>query len=161
MVSVNLGPGPGSRIAARRRRPTRPRTVSLRSLQREEQAKRRHGLPILNDVDDGLDVALPASRAECRGGMRPCPFVSCRFHLYLDVTETGSIKINFPDQEPWELSCSCALDVAEAGGLTLESVGGLMNLTRERTRQVEARALTKIHDVLEPLAVDAVDTPDE
>jgi hypothetical protein len=149
MVSLNLGPEKGQRIGVRRRRPVRPKTVSLRSLTRE-----RRSLPILgaggaDGADDADEAALPLSRQECRGGIRPCPFVSCRFHLYLDVNEdTGSIKINFPDKEPWELTCSCALDVAEGGGLTLEDVGSLLNLTRERARQVESVALQKIHDVL-------------
>jgi hypothetical protein len=58
--------------------------------------------------------------------------------------ETGSIKINFPDLEPWELKHTCALDVAERGGITLEEVGEIMNLTRERIRQVEVRGLLKL-----------------
>lgn len=150
MVSLNLGPDVGPRKSARpaptpnarRRRPARSKTVSLRSLNRE-----RRGLVIV----DHAPSELPASRSECRGGMRPCPFVSCRFHLYLDVNEaTGSIKLNFPDKEPWELSCSCALDVAEQdGGLTLEDVGALLNLTRERARQLESSALQKIHDEID------------
>ena len=41
-------------------------------------------------------------------------FVSCKHHLYLDVNPaTGSIKLNFPDKEIWELEHTCALDVAE------------------------------------------------
>jgi len=36
---------------------------------------------------------------------------------------------------------SCALDVAGWGGITLEEVGRLMNITRERVRQVEVHAL--------------------
>lgn len=77
--------------------------------------------------------------------MRPCPWVSCKFHLYLDVNpETGSITINFPDLEPWELRDTCALDVAERGGTTLEEVGEIMNLTRERIRQLEVRGLIKL-----------------
>jgi hypothetical protein len=89
--------------------------------------------------------ALPATRAECENGPRPCPHVSCKFHLYLDVNpETGSIKLNFPHLEPWELTESCALDVAERGGITLEEVGTIVNLTRERVRQVEVRATAKL-----------------
>ena len=77
--------------------------------------------------------------------MRPCPWVACKHHLYLDINpETGSIKINFPDLEPWELKHTCALDVAERGGITLEEVGEIMNLTRERIRQVEVRGLLKL-----------------
>ena len=58
--------------------------------------------------------------------------------------ETKSIKFNFPGKEVWELRETCALDVADKGGVTLEEVGAIMNLTRERIRQVEMRALQKL-----------------
>lgn len=88
------------------------------------------------------DVVRPKTRGDCRDGMRPCPFVGCRFSLYLDVNpETGSIKFVFPTIEPWEMTESCALDVADRGGLTLEEIGLITNLTRERVRQVEATGL--------------------
>ena len=57
---------------------------------------------------------------------------------------TGSIKLNFPDKEIWEMEETCALDVADRGGITLEEVGAIMNLTRERIRQVETRGLLKL-----------------
>jgi hypothetical protein len=89
----------------------------------------------------------PTSRGECANVARPCPYVSCKYHLYIDVNpNTGSIKINFPDLEVWELEHSCALDVAEQGGITLEEVGEILNLTRERIRQVEVRGLMKLKD---------------
>ena len=56
----------------------------------------------------------------------------------------GSIKINFPDLEVWEMNETCALDVADRGGITLEEVGEIMNLTRERVRQVETAGLSKL-----------------
>ena len=78
---------------------------------------------------------------------RPCPYVSCKYHLYIDVNpSTGSIKVNFPDREVWELKESCALDVAQQGGITLEEVGEILNLTRERIRQVEVRGLMKLRE---------------
>ena len=78
---------------------------------------------------------------------RPCPFVSCAHHLYLDVNpETGAIKLNFPHLEVWEMAETCSLDVADRGGITLEEVGAMLNLTRERIRQVEVRGLYKIKD---------------
>ncbi len=87
----------------------------------------------------------PRTRGECAGGARPCPFVSCKQHLYLDInSETGSLKINFPDVEPDELIESCALDLADRGGLTLEDTGNLLNLTRERVRQIEVGGLLKL-----------------
>jgi hypothetical protein len=89
----------------------------------------------------------PASRHECMDMPRPCPFVSCSHHLYLDVNpETGSIKLNFPHLEVWEMAETCSLDVADRGGATLEEVGAILNLTRERIRQVEVRGLAKIKD---------------
>ena len=89
----------------------------------------------------------PKSRNECANVARPCPYVSCKYHLYIDVNPaTGSIKINFPDLEVWELQHSCALDVAQTGGITLEEVGEILNLTRERIRQVEVRGLLKLKE---------------
>src|SRR5260370_42535074 len=83
-------------------------------------------------------------------GPRPGLFVSCKHNLYLDVNpETGSIKLNFPDKEIWELQYTCALDVAEQGGITLEEGGEIMNLTRERIRQVETRRLLKLRGATE------------
>jgi len=129
-----------SRKVRRRRRRTRPRskTIAMKRLTREEL---RQGALMYPPVD----IPRPASRAECREELRPCPWVACKHHLYLDINpETGSIKINFPDLEPWELKHTCALDVAERGGITLEEVGEIMNLTRERIRQVEVRGLLKL-----------------
>lgn len=83
----------------------------------------------------------PRTRAECRDGARPCPYVGCRHHLYLDVNEeTGTIKLNFPHLEVWEMKESCSLDVAGRGGGTLDEVGVMLNLTRERVRQIELYA---------------------
>lgn len=100
---------------------------------------------------------LPATRAECVQGEhaeRPCPFVSCRWHLYLDVSDrTGSLKLNFPGLEPWELAETCALDVADRGGVTLEDVGQLMNLTRERIRQFEVRGVARLKALSEMAAL--------
>jgi len=74
----------------------------------------------------------------------------------LDVNpETGSVKLNFPDQEPWELENSCALDIAERGGVTLEEVGEILNLTRERVRQVEVTGLVKLREVSAKAELDA------
>lgn len=89
----------------------------------------------------------PKTRKDCANVARPCPYVSCKYHLYIDVNPaTGSIKVNFPDLEVWELGNSCALDVAQQGGITLEEVGEILNLTRERIRQVEVRGLMKLRD---------------
>ena len=122
----------------RRRSRPRSRTIALRRLTRAELA--------LGAVENPpTDDERPRTREDCRGQARPCPWVACKHHLYLDVNpETGSIKINFPELEPWELAHTCALDVAEAGALTLEEIGAITNLTRERVRQVEVAGLIRM-----------------
>ena len=58
------------------------------------------------------------------------------------------------------MSETCALDVADRGGITLEEVGELVNLTRERIRQVEVLGLDKLRMSYEtPPETD--DNPDE
>jgi hypothetical protein len=131
---------PKVRKIRRRARRTRPRskTIAMKRLTREE-------LRLGALLNPPVDIPRPQTRAECQGEARPCPWVACKHHLYLDVNpETGSIKINFPDLEPWELKHTCALDVADRNGITLEDVGEIMNLTRERIRQVEVRGLAKL-----------------
>ena len=87
----------------------------------------------------------PQTRKDCQDGHRPCIFVGCRFHLFLDLNQTtGSIKLNFPQSDLSEMPETCALDVADRGGITLEEVGKILNLTRERIRQVEAKGLEKL-----------------
>lgn len=86
----------------------------------------------------------PRTRGECAGGPRPCPFVSCAYHLFIDVGATGGLKLNFPDCEPGDLAESCALDVADRGGSTLEEIAAHMNITRERVRQMEVDLLERL-----------------
>ena len=121
---------------SRRKRETKARTVNLRVL-------RSRGLgfePELYPEQPGTDYTRPATRGDCEGTERPCPFVSCKYHLYLDVSDNGSIKLNFPDIEVWEMPESCILDLAAREGMTLEEVGTILNITRERVRQLESRA---------------------
>ena len=123
---------------SRRKRDVRARTISVKRMTKRELEMGRLLYP-------ESDVEKPKFRSECAGGERPCPFVSCKHHLYLDVSaKTGAIKLNFPDLEVWEMTETCALDVADRGGTTLEEVGAIMNLTRERIRQVEVKGLAKL-----------------
>ena len=130
----------------------RSRTMSRKEIARDLRRQRTLGVadPELQQIVSEIERSRPRSRADCVQGPRPCMFVSCKHHLYLDVNpETGSIKLNFPDKEIWELEYTCALDVAEKGGITLEEVGEIMNLTRERIRQVETRGLLKLRTIAE------------
>jgi hypothetical protein len=129
---------------SRRKRAVRGKSICVKRLTKLEIALGRALFP-------DMPVERPRTRADCDQGERPCPFVSCTHHLYLDVFErTGAIKLNFPDLEVWEMSDSCALDVADRGGTTLEQAGALMNLTRERVRQLEVKALAKLESTMQP-----------
>lgn len=117
----------------------RSKTIAAKRLTKEEQA--------LAEELKSFSYERPDDRVQCVDGPRPCPYVSCKHHLYLDVNpDTGSIKLNFPELEVWEMEVSCALDVAERGGITLEEVGEILNLTRERIRQVEVKGLAKLRE---------------
>lgn len=128
----------------------------MRGLRSQKTAGRAVTIPLKKMAKQAIDIGKviygreeidrPKTRADCAMVPRPCPFVGCKYNLYLDVNpETGSIKMNFPDVEPWEMAESCALDIVEeAGELILEEVGDAMNVTRERIRQVEENLLNKL-----------------
>lgn len=128
----------------------RAHTISIRRLSKRELERGRLEFP-------DMDVPRPMSRADCVQGdnaERPCPFVSCKHHLYLDLNpRNGAIKINFPEMEVWDMPESCALDIADRGGVTLDEVGEIMNLTRERVRQLETRGLAKLRALNELAAL--------
>jgi hypothetical protein len=90
----------------------------------------------------------PKTRADCIDRPRPCPWVSCRYHLLLDQTPGGTLTINragtppgadrairprrrsLPVEATWQdtaldaldhLPETCALDVAARGGLSLHA----------------------------------------
>src|SRR5687768_4676303 len=76
-----------SRITVNKGR-VRSKTIAGKRLTREE--RRLSQLIIYPD-----DTERPQTRAECQGVPRPCPYVSCSHHLYLDVNPaSGAIKLN-------------------------------------------------------------------
>lgn len=101
-----------------------------------------------------LQPSRPPNRSICETGVRPCPYVSCRYNLYLDVRGDGVLRINFPDREPDEMLASCALDMAEDGPRTLDQVAGLMGMSKERARQLEASGMAKIRAALHDREID-------
>lgn len=99
----------------------------------------------------------PRTRGDCAGGLRPCPWVGCRYHLASDyrpasrdvtirrriVGERGCSDAHAADLV-LQMAQTCALDVADDGPTTLEVTGSLFELTRERVRQLEEKALLKL-----------------
>src|SRR5437588_12113051 len=142
----------------------RARTMSRKEMARmfRQQSAAGGVEPELQGLMAELDATRPKTRGDCAEGERPCPYVSCKYNLYVDVNpRTGSVKMNFPDKELWELSETCALDVADRAGITLEEVGVIMNLTRERVRQLEMRGLSKLRVIADDEPRPARDAEDD
>lgn len=125
------------------RKRTRPRSFVVRG-NRLTAGERNAGAELAD-----IDCTIPKTRGDCLGGPRPCPYVSCRYNLFLDVSHIGTLKLNFPDVEPDQLEKSCALDCADDGAMTLDAVGLAVNLTRERARQIEVQCFDKAKKALQ------------
>ncbi len=88
-------------------------------------------------------IHRPRTRGDCPDS-RPCGIISCRHNLWMDVNQTGGIILRESGVEPEDAEHSCSLDLAQQGGMTLEEVGGVMSICRERVRQIENAALAKL-----------------
>jgi len=121
----------------------RARSISSRVLTRKE----REEAHVLQFLERNWDANRPTVREDCANVPRPCPWVACRGNLYLDVSDNGSIKLNFPHlagPEEMDPRRSCCFDVADEGGIPLEEVGKAMNLGIERVRQISASGLQEM-----------------
>lgn len=116
-------------------------------------------------VEYPKDVQRPLTRGECVDGERPCPWVSCRYHLALDASEErDSLKVNFPVRRKNEVTgeeevdfsevdlaamkFTCALDVAALRPLpSLEEFAEIVGLSYDRGFQVISEALQRAHEV--------------
>lgn len=127
------------------RRSRRKRVVRSCTIAAPRHSRRRRATPAALRSDE----RRPKTRAGCVLIDRPCPFVSCKHHLYLDVNQHGGMKLNFPDLEPDELAESCSLDVADRGPQPFELIGDILNVTREAVRLIELRAKRRLGQSLE------------
>ena len=87
----------------------------------------------------------PKTRADCVGGIRPCPWVSCRHHLFLEVDHRGrEVRTNPVAEDPLDLPQTCSLDVAEQGGVLMEEVADLLGVSRQRVDLLLDRTIIKL-----------------
>lgn len=114
---------------------------------KSEEIKLTHFDPQETESSDhlpGLDFKRPVTRADCADVPRPCPFIGCRYNLYLDETEAGNVYLNFPNTPVLEMKHSCVLDLSEKGPWSLRDTSQILGLTPERIRQIEIGVLEKL-----------------
>jgi hypothetical protein len=95
--------------------------------------------PITEEEAEML-LQRPVTRADCVDGPRPCPWVSCRHHLWVDVSKTGKLTYRPGDED----TPSCALDVADRGGIDGGQTARMMGVTRARIEQNYRAAMAKV-----------------
>jgi len=78
----------------------------------------------------------------CRKLPGPCPHTVCRFNLTAERRDNRGAKS--AETHLPVVRESCALEAAELGGMTLEEIATRLSVTRERVRQIELGALTKL-----------------
>ncbi len=95
-----------------------------------------------HDVSPGM----PRTRRECPNG--PCPHVGCRYHLWTErrLDRRGAVVDLRETAVFGNVDHTCILNEIAHGPLTLEAIGGLFELSRERVRQIEADALARLRD---------------
>jgi hypothetical protein len=109
-------------------------------------SRARHASAVLDEfawrfpLIEGERYHRPRTRGDCADGIRPCPWVSCRHHLYLEVRRTGFIALNFPDLEPGDMKETCSLDVADRGPHTALATGAALGLSKPSAIAIEAQA---------------------
>ncbi len=81
-------------------------------------------------------VPRPRTRGDCKLGPRPCSWIGCRFHLAIE-------RRGLPGDPQ-----TCALDVADRAGATLEEIAEVLGVTREMVRQIQAGALARLVEAL-------------
>ena len=108
----------------------------------------------------------PLTRAWCKGGARPCPYVACEHHLLLHrlttnderksrtgspfifnrvITGMTAAEIEADPATALELMPeTCVLDLVDRGEVTLRHTAAVLGITRERVRQIQATALRKL-----------------
>jgi hypothetical protein len=144
--------------------------VSSRSTAAPAEAKAAQ-----SNAPANLPMRKPSDDRECENMLRPCPFISCRFHLVVDVLENGALRLNrrirgkrprlnADETDPMKIQrfmrraakaiaetdpdWSCALDVARRGDLLYDEIAEVYALTGERIRQVDTEGRERLREAI-------------
>lgn len=111
------------------------------------------------------DATRPHIRAECAPGgekhYRPCPWAMCRYNMFDMLMSTVAsrqgphvLRVNDSAEKPKPIlspldvrpDISCMLDIVDRNpnGCTLDAIGDILGLTRERVRQIHVVAIRKM-----------------
>lgn len=109
----------------------------------------------------------PRTWGECAGSEEPCPWYGCRYHLGVEVTPTGGLRVTDDSrggystvtlaqlrsmsEAEWDTRIgallahmdardTCLLRLASQGPLTLDAIAERLNVTKQRVDQVRAEA---------------------
>jgi hypothetical protein len=85
------------------------------------------------------------TNGECMDAGGPCERVYCRYHLGASALANAHNDGETP---------TCALDVARLGPQTLNVIGELLGVSRQRAQQIEANALGKLKAFAEVNGID-------
>jgi hypothetical protein len=79
---------------------------------------------------------------------KPCPFVSCRFHLHADVGTDGVVTVLSTEQTPLDIAHTCVLDVIDEhpDGVTREEIAVIERVSEERTRFRDRRIEKRLRE---------------
>ncbi len=113
----------------------------------------------------------PRTRGECFTFPRPCPFVSCRYHMAIDAHKKidGSTHLRVLNDDPTTMADTCTLDVAdglvsrfpvdeldieEAAESTLQTVADYVGVSRQNVHDMIDRLQRRIRIAATPIADD-------
>lgn len=93
-------------------------------LQRCDTRRPAYDAPRLSTIDE----ARPRTREACANVPRPCPHVSCRYHLFFEADPvSGALRLKRDYTMRSEPCFSCGLDMAEANLRSLDELSLLVN----------------------------------
>jgi hypothetical protein len=126
----------------------------------------RYGVKSVKQKEGKMKDKFPGTRNKCLSGPRPCPWLRCAYHVFWlrhnlsgrsDTKTQGGKELSAQTilnryatdeeiiDEIWLYPETCVLDVYDRGPNTLEQVGQVMGLTRERVRQIQdKKAMEKL-----------------
>jgi len=115
--------------------PPKRAVIGKRDVERDAARARR----VMGRVS--MEPHRPSECPRLRGDTGPCPFVSCKKHLWGESTRYGSIVVYRPGEQPLDLPETCAIDVAIRGETSLADIGWLCGISECQTRDVIKQAM--------------------